>query len=128
MKQRDNLDVQTNTRVTKVVFRANSTSKYAIGVMAVDPASGTKYFFSARKEVILAAGVYDTPKLLMLSGVGPKAHLAELGIPLVVALEGVGSHLIDDIYCPLTGPLLMEQPTRDRPWPNSSFPIGLSPL
>jgi choline dehydrogenase len=49
----------------------------------------------ARKEVILSAGVFNTPQILMLSGIGPKQHLSDLGIPLVQAMEGVGSSLSD---------------------------------
>jgi choline dehydrogenase-like flavoprotein len=45
--------------------------------------------------VVLCAGSVDTPRLLLLSGVGPAAQLAEFGIPLVADVPGVGEHLID---------------------------------
>src|SRR3954454_25027971 len=47
----------------------------------------------ARKEVILAAGVFDSPKLLLLSGVGPVSQLESHNIPLVHELPGVGKNL-----------------------------------
>jgi choline dehydrogenase len=49
----------------------------------------------ARKEVILAAGAIGSPQLLMLSGIGPADHLAEMGIKCVIPLPGVGQNLQD---------------------------------
>jgi choline dehydrogenase len=49
----------------------------------------------ARREVILAAGAYNTPQLLLLSGIGPADELTGLGIPVVADLPGVGRNLQD---------------------------------
>jgi len=49
----------------------------------------------ARREVIIAAGAFNSPQLLMLSGIGPAAHLRERGVAPVVDLPGVGSNLQD---------------------------------
>ncbi len=51
----------------------------------------------AEREVILCAGAYETPKLMMLSGLGPAAQLAPLGIPVVRDLPGVGADLQDHL-------------------------------
>ena len=51
----------------------------------------------ARREVILAASSINTPKLLMLSGIGPAAHLAEHGIAVVADRPGVGANLQDHL-------------------------------
>jgi len=56
-------------------------------------ATGFERNVVATKEIILAAGVIDTPKLLMLSGIGPAEHLREHGIDVVLDLPAVGSNL-----------------------------------
>lgn len=56
--------------------------------------AGKKRVF-ARKAVVLSAGTYNTPQLLMLSGIGNQTDLQALGIPVVKNLPGVGQHLID---------------------------------
>jgi len=82
----DKVDVRTNTPVAKVIF----SGKTATGVELLD---GSK--ITANKEVILAAGTYRTPHLLMLSGVGPSATLSEHGIPVVHDAPDVGTNLHD---------------------------------
>lgn len=52
---------------------------------------------SARHEVVLAAGTFGTPQLLMLSGIGPGAHLQDRGIPVVADRGEVGGHLQDHL-------------------------------
>jgi choline dehydrogenase-like flavoprotein len=50
---------------------------------------------SARREVIVCCGAIESPKLLLLSGIGPADHLRRLGIPAVYDSPGVGLHLVD---------------------------------
>ncbi|WP_420629440.1 GMC family oxidoreductase [Candidatus Leptofilum sp.] len=61
----------------------------AIGVQT---ANGVIY---AEREIILCCGAFDTPKLLLLSGIGPAEHLQEVGIPVQHHLPGVGENLLD---------------------------------
>ncbi len=58
---------------------------------------GAERRLKARREVILSAGALQSPQLLMLSGVGPGAHLQALGLPVLHDLPGVGQHLHDHI-------------------------------
>lgn len=60
----------------------------------VDRAGQTETF-AARREVIVCAGVFSSPKILQLSGIGPAAHLRDLGITPLHALEAVGRNLCD---------------------------------
>ncbi|KAI4862782.1 choline dehydrogenase [Hypoxylon rubiginosum] len=82
----DNVQVFTDTMVRRVIF----SGKTATGVELAD---GRK--ITTRREVILCAGAYRTPQLLMLSGVGPSAALTEHGIPVVHESPQVGQNLHD---------------------------------
>jgi len=75
----------------RVVFEAGR----ATGVEA--DIHGQTETIRARREVILAASSINTPKLLMLSGIGPGAHLAAHGIPVLADRPGVGANLQDHL-------------------------------
>ena len=60
-------------------------------------AQDQRWQVTARKEVILSAGVFNTPQLLMLSGIGDPAELTSLGIPTRVNLPSVGKNLTDHV-------------------------------
>jgi choline dehydrogenase-like flavoprotein len=88
---RDNLDVLTGTIALRIEFQG----KRAVGVRVVR--DGVERSLRARREVILSAGSFNSPQLLMASGIGPAAHLRELGIPVIHELPGVGENLQDHI-------------------------------
>lgn len=91
MGHRPNLTIEFETRVLQVDF---DDQRRATGVrMRHD--DGSTASVRAGREVVLCAGSVDTPRLLLLSGVGPAEQLAEFGIPLVADVPGVGEHLID---------------------------------
>ncbi|HQS68187.1 MAG: choline dehydrogenase [Novosphingobium sp. 28-62-57] len=89
--KRPNLTVLTQAQSRRVVFDGTR----ATGV--VFRKDGADTLATAAREVILSAGAINTPQLLMLSGVGPAAHLAEHGIALVHDLPGVGQGLQDHL-------------------------------
>ncbi|SPQ25932.1 bb02905e-a6b5-44a0-b1cb-607825c8e916 [Thermothielavioides terrestris] len=91
---RPNYHLLTSNIVCQVLFMG----KVAIGVSYVPTSGGGSSCTSsvyASKEVILAAGGFGTPKILQLSGVGPRKLLNKLGIPVVADLPGVGQNLQD---------------------------------
>jgi choline dehydrogenase len=86
---RPNLAVRAGVRVLRVLFEG----RRAVGVELEE--GGQRSILRARREVLLCAGALETPKLLLASGVGPGAQLAELGLPVVHDLPGVGANLHD---------------------------------
>lgn len=89
MGKRSNLNVQTGVQVERILFEG----KKAIGVAYTQ--GGKHHIMHANKEVILCAGAFHSPQLLLVSGVGPKEQLSQFGIPLVHDLPGVGQNLQD---------------------------------
>lgn len=90
---RPNLRILTHKRALRLIFEKGDR---AAGVV-VAPAGGggPEDRLYAEREVILSAGVIDSPKLLLLSGIGPKEHLEALGIQPRFDLPGVGENLQD---------------------------------
>jgi choline dehydrogenase-like flavoprotein len=91
-----NLFVRLHSRVRRIEIENGR----AVGVTYRD-AQGREHKVFADGEIILAAGSLVTPQLLMLSGVGPSAHLSEHGIVCRVDLPGVGANLIDHPEVPM---------------------------
>jgi choline dehydrogenase len=86
---RPNLDVVTGALVHRVTITAGRCT-------GVEYSAGAEMFTApSRGEVVLTAGTVGTPQLLMLSGIGPRAHLREHGIDVVTDLPGVGRNLHD---------------------------------
>ncbi|MGI5350744.1 GMC family oxidoreductase [Streptomyces sp. CA-250714] len=84
---RSNLTVRGGVTVDRVLLRGNR----AIGVRLADSAGTAVH----AERVVLAAGAYGSPLLLMRSGIGPAAHLRQTGIEPLVDLPGVGGNLQD---------------------------------
>ena len=92
--RRNNLKIKTNSWVRKIII--DSETKRAQGVEYLDGSDGKVKRVLARKEVIVSAGAIESPKLLMVSGIGPAAHLQEANIKIVKDAP-VGKHLYDHV-------------------------------
>jgi choline dehydrogenase len=88
---RPNLAVQTSALVTRLLFEGTR----AIGVEYLQRETLHQVYVS--QEVVLSAGVFDSPKLLLLSGIGNAGHLHALDIPVIADLPGVGQNLQDHL-------------------------------
>src|SRR6266700_2042307 len=86
---RPNLTVRTDVHVSGISFEGNRAA-----IVSFQQGNGSVQE-RAEREVILCAGAIGSPQLLMLSGIGPAAHLRELDIPVVCNLPGVGGNLQD---------------------------------
>jgi choline dehydrogenase len=100
--RRPNLAVRRDAQVLRILVEKTR----AVGV-EVAAASGRRQFLRAKREVILSCGAIGSPRLLMLSGIGPADHLKSLGITPVLDAPGVGSNLQDHLdlctLCECTG-------------------------
>jgi choline dehydrogenase-like flavoprotein len=114
--RRANLTVLTNTHVTKILktgtsngvpvfrgveFASNSTGemfRLIPGHRHLMIATASRFQVRARKEIILAAGTFNTPQLLMLSGIGDPVELSKIGIEPLVDLPSVGKNLSDHVF------------------------------
>lgn len=91
---RKNLEILDHALGVKILIR----NKKAYGIEFIR--NGKKYRATASKEIIISGGVINSPQILMLSGIGPKEHLEELGIPVVQDLP-VGKILHDHQIFPV---------------------------
>ncbi|RAK98988.1 GMC family oxidoreductase [Aspergillus ibericus CBS 121593] len=87
-----NLIIYQSTLAKQVLF---DSSKKATGVRVVS--AGQEYFLSASREVVVSAGAFQSPQLLMVSGIGPSALLEKYDIPVLVDSPGVGQNMQDHI-------------------------------
>jgi choline dehydrogenase-like flavoprotein len=92
---RSNLTIAVNAHTTRVLLQGTRAS----GVEYLQ--DGTTVRAEAAREVVLAAGTFNTPQILMLSGIGPSAHLREFGIDVVADLP-VGKQLQDHLGAYMT--------------------------
>ena len=87
--QRRNLELRTDATANRIIF----DGRRATGIEYIR--GGQTRRASANREVILSGGSFNSPHLLMLSGIGPASHLGEFGIEVRQDLPGVGSNLQD---------------------------------
>jgi len=87
-RRRANLTISTDTQVNELIFEGTR----CVGVKA--QVDGREQQFRGR-EIVLSCGAIHSPAHLLRAGIGPVGHLKEMGIPIVMGLEGVGQRLMD---------------------------------
>jgi choline dehydrogenase len=90
LEGKDNVTVMCNTYAKHLTFEG----KKATGIAVLGP-DGRHYTFKAKHEVIVSLGVFESPKLLMLSGIGPEEELNKHGIKPILQSPHVGQNLLD---------------------------------
>jgi choline dehydrogenase-like flavoprotein len=123
MKKQNNIEIKFNSLVKNILIEKENDELVAKGVVVYNKPylsftniTGNKInkkchavlpdktlpketIYYASKNVIICSGAIGTPQILMLSGIGPKKHLTDMGIKTLVDLPGVGQNLIDHPFC-----------------------------
>jgi len=107
--RRSNLEVRMQVLVTRIGLEGRRATR----VHWKDGAGG-RHSARAGKEILLCAGALQSPQLLMLSGIGPAAHLREMGIEVKVDLPGVGANLQDHAIVPMSWRMKPGTPSLNR--------------
>ncbi|MGH3903101.1 MAG: GMC family oxidoreductase [Pseudonocardiaceae bacterium] len=105
---RSNLDVRNDVWVNRLTF----DGRRCTGAQYRTPELVYSQRVTARREVILSCGAIDTPKLLMLSGIGPAQHLRDVGVDVLLDAPGVGENLQDHPEGVVQWEALRPMPTR----------------
>jgi choline dehydrogenase len=95
VRDRENLDVETGAFATRIIVEGGRATGVAYRV------GGRDVTATATREVLLCGGAVNSPHLLMVSGIGPAAHLREHGIDVVADVAGVGQNLQDHPAIPM---------------------------
>ena len=93
-----NVTVLSSTQSKRLII--DSSTKVCTGIIVLNLKTGEERTLYAKHEVIVSQGVFESPKLLMLSGVGPAAQLKKHNIPVLVDSPHVGLHLLDHPIVP----------------------------
>lgn len=111
-EKRPNLTILTNAWVSQVNVKDSTVKGVNLTLQ-----SGEKFAVTPKKETIICAGAVDTPRLLLLSGIGPQHQLTNLGIPVIKDIPGIGHNLLDHpesiIIWELNKPVPPNQTTMD---------------
>ncbi|MBN8649606.1 MAG: GMC family oxidoreductase N-terminal domain-containing protein [Caulobacterales bacterium] len=92
---RNNLKIIKNTQINRIIFE----NKRAIGVVYIK--NGIENILKTKGEIILCSGTYNSPKILLQSGIGPAEELKQIGIEPILDLKGVGKNLQEHPRMPL---------------------------
>lgn len=110
--KRPNLNVIFQALAKKIVFDTSGGRPKAVAVNYSLPL-GVAKAVTARKEVIISAGAFQSPQLLMVSGIGPADQLQAQNIPVLVENSNVGQHMQDHVFFGPTYTVNVTTPTRE---------------
>ncbi|KIO29424.1 GMC oxidoreductase [Tulasnella calospora MUT 4182] len=116
-----NFLVLTGAQATKINWKSSDDNGLAVAESVSFIVNGVSYSAQASKEVILSGGVFNTPQLLELSGVGNPSILNPLGITTKINLPGVGENLQDHAMIPLSFTIKPGYHTWDELRNNATF-------
>lgn len=94
------VEIDKDLRATGVEY-LKGEKLYKADPRAAGNSTSTRHRVKANREVIISGGTFNSPQILMLSGIGPAQHLQEHNIPVVVDLPGVGRNLQDHYEVPV---------------------------
>ncbi|KEY73561.1 hypothetical protein S7711_09821 [Stachybotrys chartarum IBT 7711] len=110
IKRKSELCVCTGANAIKLEFDMEASRVTGVHFISVQPSgSATVHFVTATREIIVCSGAIGSPQLLMLSGIGPREHLEEIGIQLIRDMAGVGSNLADHHAVPIMAEIPMKE-------------------
>jgi choline dehydrogenase len=99
LQGKPNVTVLPQTHSKRLLVEQHGDSLKCVGVEVILPTGECKSF-RAKRETIVSSGVFESPKLLMLSGIGPKEELSKFNIPVKVESPNVGRNLLDHPIMP----------------------------
>ncbi|KAB8236626.1 GMC family oxidoreductase [Aspergillus alliaceus] len=105
LRSRSNVTIAPGATVHRLLFDSKTVTQKAVSIGVQARWHDQVVTITATKEVILAAGVFQTPKILELSGVGDESRLRDLGVPLIINQPGVGENLQNHVMSVLPVPL-----------------------
>ncbi|OCL09159.1 GMC oxidoreductase [Glonium stellatum] len=96
-KTQPNIEIRTREYVDRIILELDSNGTLRAAGVQMQTASGHAITAKAREEVIITAGTYGSPAILLRSGVGPKEELRQHGIKTILNLPSVGKNLMDHL-------------------------------
>ena len=119
LKTQKNLHLLLHAKATKVLFEGNRAVEVQL---ALHGDTSRLISVRARKEIVVSAGAYASPQLLLLSGIGPKKELEKLGVDVVADIPAVGKHMQDHPMVPVKVRLGSE---KGGWWPSTVTPLKI---
>ncbi|CAG8976806.1 hypothetical protein HYALB_00012512 [Hymenoscyphus albidus] len=104
LERKGNLTICPMTLVTKIIFAKESGKGLRaeqVFFKSVDQEAEKVFPVNVKREVVIASGSAGSPQVLMMSGIGPRDHLEDIGVPVVYDLPGVESELTDHVSVPV---------------------------